>query len=431
MRRALRFAIPALAVLLFGLLVLLYIEAPQLYFPILRGWGLGWAYRFPIIDIHEVLAAIECKRLGYEVFLANPCDFMRRPFPYSPLFLEAAIWPLSVMQTMAAGITMSLAFFVALASLPTPQGRLGWIVAILATVSTMTALAVERANTDLFIFMIVAVVGPLALSTGATRWLAYALILLGAFLKFYPVTLLILALREKPRAFVAIIVGSVIFIALFVLFYRASLPMAFRNAFSALDRPYFQDQFGAVDLPYGIASVLRPLAELYPATMPALAILPWVLMALLMLFSLSVAIANFPMINAHVPTLAPAPAIFLIAGAMPIVFIFFVGQSPNYRGIFFLFQIPALCLLARQEPFFARTTAAILFLMWGDFFRHGIELPHIHYAPKIFWLVHELIWWYVIGILASVLIQFAISSEIGTALLPRRMRAPCHKTSGS
>ena len=150
------------------------------------------------------------------------------------------------MQTTAAGITLSLAFFVALASLPPPQGRLGWIVAILATVSTMTALAVERANTDLFISIIVAAVGQLALRTGAARWLAYALIFRGVFPQIHPVTLLILALREKPRAFVATIVRAQSYSS------RSSgssigASMAFRNAFTALNRPYFQDQFGAVD----------------------------------------------------------------------------------------------------------------------------------------------------------------------------------------
>src|SRR5262249_24132009 len=300
MRRAPRFAIPVLAALLFGVFALLYSEAPSLYFRILRGWGLD-PLQFPFLDLHVVLAAIECKQLGYEVFVANPCDVLSRPLPYSPMILEAAIWPISATQTTATGITLSLAFFVALVSLPQPQGQFSWVITVLATMSTMTVFAVERGNLDLVIFIIGAAVGRLALCTGAARWLAYPLILFGAFLKFYPATLLILALREKPRVFAAITTGSFMLIALFGLFYRGPLAMALRNA--SFVGSYFQDLFGAVNLPYGLAVLLAPLADLYPATAPALALLPWALMALLMLYCLSVAIRSLHLMFAHIPAL--------------------------------------------------------------------------------------------------------------------------------
>src|SRR5512143_1622194 len=47
-------------------------------------------FRWPFLDIHAVLSAVECHRLGWDVFEQNPCDVMERVHVYSRLLAGLA-----------------------------------------------------------------------------------------------------------------------------------------------------------------------------------------------------------------------------------------------------------------------------------------------------------------------------------------------------
>jgi hypothetical protein len=415
-----RFAFALAAAIVFGLFALLFGVEPRAYFWLLDLWGLQ-PFRFPFLDSHAVLAAIECTRQGYDVYVANPCDVLTRPHVYSPLFLEAAILPVSVTWNNVAGIVLSLAFFAALATLPPPQDRRGWLVTGLATFSTMTAYAIERGNNDLVIFVLAALAGHLMLRTTWVRVVAYAVILFGAFLKFYPLALLILALREMPRAFLGLLTASLILVALFIAHYQTQLAMAMMLVPTG---SYFTDFFGAVNLPRGMGVLLSPLGQIYPSLAPALPYLPWIILLALAVTCLrrAVDIAVSPERRAQFIALDAPRAIFFVIGATLIVACFFAGQNIDYRGIFFLMLLPGLAKLS------SGTGIAIVFVMWSEFIRRlieraadtlGLPQPVERSIEAALWLVRELVWWRIIATLAGLLLCYVVTSELGAALFAR------------
>src|SRR5579864_490329 len=87
-RRAVyRLLTPVAALLVFAALAMLWRWGPHpLYFNILKQFGFE-PFRFPFLDIHAILAAAQCQRLGIDVYLSNPCDALGRVHVYSPLWL--------------------------------------------------------------------------------------------------------------------------------------------------------------------------------------------------------------------------------------------------------------------------------------------------------------------------------------------------------
>jgi len=433
--RAVRLSIPVgggAALAVFGAL---YLRFPIAYYHLLTAWGVA-PFRFPFLDAHAVLAAIECHGAGFDVYLYNPCDVLTRAHVYSPLFLEAAIFPVTIAWTNPVGIVLALGFFVALTSLPQPRGSREWVIFTLAMLSTMTAFAIERGNNDIGIFLIAALAGHLALRARAARMTAYFFVLFAACLKFYPVTLLLLTLRERPRPFLAINGMALCLLALFVAYYYDGLVKAFNLVPTG---SYYTDLFGAVNLPFGIMALLAPLENSYRSAAFALQIFPWILFALLVLGCLRAAAATLGKIDLYKP-LGEPEAIFLTIGGVLIVSCFFAGQNIGYRGIFFLFALPGLMAMGRPTGHAAaqfRTIAwLIVFLMWGECFRQALQHTKfddptaaflLQTVKASFWLFRELIWWRVIGVLAGIVIGFAVKSETGRCVLsglPLLRRAP-------
>jgi hypothetical protein len=420
--------LPLAAMLLFAGFVILWLDFRPLYFAILEGQG-QHPFWFPFLDTHALLAAIECKRMGYDVYVADPCDVLNRLHVYSPMFLELSFLPVSVRDTAIVGTILSLGFFIALAAVPPPAGRIAWLLTLLALASDMTVYGVERGNNDLLIFIMVAAAGRLMLSVPAARMVGYALVMLAAFLKFYPITLMVLALRERPRVFVAIALTATAALALFLVHYRTGLAMAMALTPNG---SYFTDFFGAVNLPRGLAELLTPLRTASPVLGKALPYLPPVLLAALVVSCLrdAVGLAIDDSARERFAALPAPQALFLAIGAVLISSCFFAGQNIDYRGIAFLFLLPGLCALGRGPDgrVFLRAAVTIVFLTWSEFFRHLIELGAAaldlssgveRTVEAAFWLVRELLWWRVIAILAGLILGFAATSEIGAMVLER------------
>lgn len=154
-------------------------------------------FPFPFLDAHGVLSAVQCHRLGVDVFAENPCDILGRPLNYSPLWLLLAALPVTTAWTVTTGLALLALFLASLLLLP--AGRSWWQVAIitLATISGSVAFALERGNVDLIIFVLTAVVARLVPLRLWLRCVGYAIAVLAALLKFYPAVLLLTAVRER------------------------------------------------------------------------------------------------------------------------------------------------------------------------------------------------------------------------------------------
>jgi hypothetical protein len=137
-------------------------------------------------DARNVAAAADCRRLGHDPLVDNPCDPSGRPMNYPRMWLLLRFTGLHQSHTPVFGAAIVLLFITSVLFL---VGRLtlrqGAIVAA-ALCSPAVMFAVERANMDLVLFalMVLAVVAWQARSE-TTRLLSPALVLVGAAAKLY------------------------------------------------------------------------------------------------------------------------------------------------------------------------------------------------------------------------------------------------------
>ncbi|MGH6983612.1 MAG: hypothetical protein ACREEI_05230 [Stellaceae bacterium] len=382
----------------------------------LNGWGVV-PVDFPFVDTHSVLSARVCSALGIDPYITNPCDVFGRQFEYSPLLLLGA-GPHELSANVPLGFVLNIVFIFSLFCLPAPIKRSNYAVMALAVLSSVTAFAAERGNFELLLFAAFAVAGRLAVRYGAaSRLLAYSLVLSAAFAKFFPVVLMALTLRERPRLFFAINAAAAVLIVLFLVGYRADLLVAYGN-FPRLD--YFGDTFGAVMLPYGLATI-------FPG-------FPAALVFAGLTFATAALLARQLALNQAYAALPEVERVFLAIGGLLMVGCFFVGENVAYRGIHLLFVLPAFNTLARTMPsvagrqLFSMTRTLTLFLMWREVFHHfAVQL--LPPALPAWWLAKELAWWWLIAVLAGLALCFVRESTMGRIAvqftLPRLLaRAP-------
>ncbi len=405
-----RLAIPAAALLLFAALAVLWRWGPHaLYFDALGLFGFE-PFRFPFLDIHAVLAAAECQRLGIDVYLVNPCDALGRVHVYSPLWLAITPGFFDTRSTAAVGLGLDLMFILSLTIVVRPA-RWGEVpVLALAALSPMTVYALERANCDLVVFLLV--VAGCALGHARRPWRlgAYALYLLAGLLKYYPLVLLALLVRERRRdALIGAVLATAIVLGLAGLDH-AELAKALENI-PALS--YFADSFSARNLPFGVVdSIFGP--RLRGAAGP---------LFLVVLAALAAARAwrTWRLLDAA----ALDPDLFegqcLLLGALLVTACFFAGQNIDYRGIYFVLIMPGLVGLHRVSDdrtvrrFLARMIAAVLFVAWAAPLRDLLNRiagamfggPTGLRVELLFWLGRELVWWWLISGLAAIILGYA------------------------
>ena len=106
----------------------------------------------PFVDLAGVLSWAQCHAQGIDVFVRNPCDPMARLFNYGP----GSLLPFgSPDDTLAAGAVLDSVFLLMVALILRPATGGEFAIALLALFSHAVFLAVERANLDIAIFILV------------------------------------------------------------------------------------------------------------------------------------------------------------------------------------------------------------------------------------------------------------------------------------
>jgi hypothetical protein len=414
--------LPALLVLaLFLAAALLFALGGDAY-PRLRG-ALGLKPFPPFLDLHNVMAAAECRRLGVDVYALNPCDAMGRVHIYSPLWLRMPAAFADPAMLHPLGIAMALAFAAALAALPWPAATPGRVLLTLAAISPASALALERANMDVAIFAL-AVAGALLLGRGpAARSLGYGLFLLTGLLKFYPLSLGVLLLRERPRLALALAAASLAILAAATLSLHDEVARALANI---PPNDVFIDSFGA-------SQIMLGMARLWPQA-PWLALLATGAMAG-GAAALAWRLARDPALSEALAALPRREADLLLVGGTLTASCFLAGQNVDYRAILLLPALPALlCLAARGWRIAGAGALAAVLLMWVPLLRRlvaRIAPPQdgVPTGPGILaWLLREAGWWFLAAVLAglvlSLLLRAAMSWRGLTHPAPPRPSSP-------
>ena len=157
-----RFAATIAGLVVFFSMSFLYAFGDRsLYENILRWYGIA-PFRFPFLDISAWLAVWECARLGVDVIASNPCDVLQRSYSCSPLWIAASAIPLGVRNSTVVGCFLDLAFIWSLSLLPSPRRSSELMLVLAASLSTMVIFALERANPDVMLFLMVLATGILA-----------------------------------------------------------------------------------------------------------------------------------------------------------------------------------------------------------------------------------------------------------------------------
>lgn len=139
------------------------------------------------LDSFAILASNDAVARGLDPVAPNPLDYFNRPHVYTHWWLELRHLGLTRAHNIAVGFAVVAAFFAAAVAFLRPRGlrEALWYLAILG--SSPVLLAVNRANNDLVIFVLLAPVVPCLLdSRRAVRMAAIALIAVAAGLKFFP-----------------------------------------------------------------------------------------------------------------------------------------------------------------------------------------------------------------------------------------------------
>ena len=405
---AYRLAIPLGMVSLYAIMVGLWLSgAHSLYFGSLRMLGVE-PFSFPFLDTHAVLAAAECGRQGIEVYLSNPCDALGRPHVYSPLWLAIMPGSLGTSATGWVGASLDLLFLLSLAAVLRPHTVRELLILGAAAVSPMTVYALERANNDLAVFLLVICGAIVFTAPRPFRLFSYGLFVAAGLLKYYPLALLLLAAGEGRRDGLVIAVAVILALAFFAVAFYPELNLAAVSIPAGAS--YFTDAFSAHNLPFGFAEALGNGASR--------TLIAGSLLAMLAAVAVARTLRTVRLLGRARLDWAAGEAQFLVIGGLLVAACFFAGQNIGYRGILLLPVLAGLVCLHRsvEDPevrrFCGQMIAAVLFVMWGEFFRralHAIISPVpgeglSSRAEVLFWVGRELVWWWlVIGLAALVL----------------------------
>ncbi len=412
-------------------LMIAYLFFRPAYYAVLLAWGVV-PEAAPFGDSVAVLVALQCSREGVDVLVENAC--MNGVHTYSPLWLVLSFLPIGWGSSGAVGLVFATAFALSLLAFPLPRSRNARVLLVFAALSSMTAYALERGNVDLVLFVMITLAGSLLDRRWPARILGYGLLALAALLKFYPAVLLGIAIRERPRLFVAVLSAAFLLGVGFAYRYFPQILEALAHVPRGL---VFTDFFGAQNLPRGFAEVIAPLGDRYPVFLPLLPWLPYLLFAMLVVEwgRRSIAFGRRQDLQEAYGAIPADSATYLVLGSLIIVACFFTVQNIYYRGIYFLMILPGLLVLREAAGSrelaqrIAIGSALILFLMWSECLREALLklYPALGLSPRLsnilvalFWTVRELVWWRVIALLSAILGAALMRSPMGRTLFDAR-----------
>jgi hypothetical protein len=362
-------------------------------------------------------------------------------FGYPPIWLRLAFVGVGPAATIEIGLAEAVIFALSLAMLPVVRGR--WLpaglmlavllpacvsllgpaqgllaaaallllpiayarwpmpVMMLAVISPCCVFGIERGNMDMPLFCIT--LWALALLHGGvqSRALGYGAVAIMAAMKYYPILLAGLALRERRAPAFCLIAIFTALTACFIWFFQADLHRSLANG-PAPDA--FALSFGAAQLPRGLAILLgwRGAFALVFAVASGLAV------------ATTLWLASSAEFRAALASLTGWEADCLLGGAIIICGCFFAGPSILYRGVFLLLALPGLLRMAHPGAARGLTGLALrsaasvaLLLMW-------IGLPLAMLQPGVgratsassmpfhlLWAVREVLWWWLVSMLAA------------------------------
>ena len=415
------------ATAVFLVVVALYVaHLHAIHASLLTLWGMR-PFRFPFLDADTVMSALRCRRMGVDVFAVNPCDALGRVYDYSPLWLHLSAFPFTEAWVVPVGLAFCAAFLASLLLLPPGRDWGRTLVIVAGVLSTPVVFALERANNDLVIFALAALMAALCCKGLAWRAVGYGCAFLAGLLKYYPMLLMAAAVRERPPVFAAVAAIALLAFGTFIgLEYEA-----LRRALELIPTgSYFGDMFGAKTLPSGLAEMggLSPLlGRVGEVGLDVLCV------GLAVWFSLRA------QLDLDLRALTERERTFLLAGALLTVGCFFTAQNIGYRALHIVLALPALTALSasgRHRVVWTVSAGIAFVLLWAEAWRHLLDSliegrplwaewqqPAVDLPRLVAWGLREACWWWMVTVLLSVtfaLLRHAPAVELALRTLSSR-----------
>jgi hypothetical protein len=382
------------------------------YRAIIIAWGIE-PFFFPFLDTDTVLSAVRCLREGVDVYVTNPCDFLKRQYDYSPAWMALTVFPMTLAWLPPIGLAVDLAFLASLLLLPAGRRWRDTAVIALGVISSASLFAVERGNNDLVLFVLAAGAAVLVCRSAGLRLVGYGLALLAGLLKYYPLALMAIAARERPLRLVVIAAASIAIVALFCIltWHDLSRALAIIPRGSA-----FGNMFGSITVGAGLASRRwsSDTAQAIRFAMSAAALAGGVILGLQ------------PRAWPSLSRLSEQERSFLMVGALLILGCFFSAQNIGYRAVHLILVLPGLTALSAPggRRLFRGAALAALALLWAEIWRNGairLGLHFSHHTYKIItyaaWGVRETLWWWLVTVLIAVVTTVLANSQAAAVSL--------------
>ncbi len=405
--------------LFLGLIIGVYIASMAVFPGLFRVVGISH-FGVWFLDSFALLASNDAITRGLDPYAVNPLDYFHRPHVYSPWWLHLRDLGLTRAQNFGFGLTVVIAFLsAAVVRLRPKSGReLGWYVAIL--LSSPVLLAINRANNDLIVFVVLAPVVPCLLSPQrAWHWVAVGLIAVAAGLKYYPAIAGVVLLFGEDRKEVRVrLAFAVVLLALVAL----SVAPDFSRVAPLLPKADGLMTFAACKIFESVG--------MKASTAKLVGLLSGVVIALLSLGSKT-------FVGWQVKREERGDWLSFLLGAALLAGCFFTGTNFAYRWVYALWLAPLLWSVARDAAApqavrrFTKLTGVLLLLgLWLDpLVSSALTLLQTHFGVQsverwaaIFSLFEQPLLWALFACLLAYLAHFV--REVVPPLLVFRRDGP-------
>ncbi|MGK0205604.1 MAG: hypothetical protein ACI9S9_004695 [Planctomycetota bacterium] len=335
----------------------------------------------PWADARTITGAGVAIDQGLDPMVTNPGDPWGRTHNYPRIWLllaHAGVRPQHTIWLAGVFVVTAIAGFLSLASMV--RDRRTALFLLVAVFAPTTWLAVERANSDLFLFGICAVAATIAASH---RIVSGSLIAAASALKLYPIAGLAALLGDRRRT-TLLLVGPML--CLFFA-YIASMPGDLKLMQAGTMR--------AQRLSYGMSALPAWFAQNTPLPLWSLLLIAALLMTLLLMLSVRYRTRRRLGQSGSKTTQAA-----FRMGAAIYVTSFVAGANFDYRLVFLVLAVPQLCAWSRCEAWTLRRAAwvqlgVLLLTLWAFTWRHALEKLGVAQAVTL--TVDEWLSWFTWG----------------------------------
>lgn len=285
--------------------------------------GIGEASR-PFMDLYGILAASDAARAGVDPFLPNSFDPYHRPHVYTTWWLALGRLGLTRADTLWLGAGLLGTVLLAVMAMVRPRSWRNGVGLGLLLVSPAFLLAVNRANNDLVVLVLISA-GLACFRSGP--WLARALgvvlFAVSAVLKYYPLVTLVALLGIRSRRGFA---ASLLLYAVVLVLAWPGLEPGLKSAARFTPRPEWLYAYGAPVLLRNLG-----LASTWGWLLPAGLMAVWA--------AVSARAKLREPGRRPFPPMGAAEREFMVGAAM-LVGLFLLGSSFVYKLVFAIWLLP-------------------------------------------------------------------------------------------